>query len=280
MFLFVPIFSDSQDYTLNLADNLFDSVHYYDAITEYKRFIFFSKQINLSKIGYAHYKIGLAYRNQKLWEECIEAFQKSIQAEIQEDIKIERKISLAVALIASGNYDKAEFMLLRVETFCEIPQLRKKAAYFRGISALYTSKWKEATEAFNIYFNDTNNNSQKIAKQINSLLVKAQSSKYKSPKLAKTLSTILPGAGQIYAGDWLDGVNALIINTATVYLLYNNVHKQRYREAIFDSFFLFERFYSGNRLNAEKAAMKYNQNKKQKFAAQILQILKENQYDK
>ena len=222
----------------------------------------------------------MAFRNQRLWTECIESLQKSIQVETQEEVKNERKIALAVALIACGNYSKAEFLLLKVEMYIKIPQLIQKAAFFRGICAIYTSKWKEAREALNIYFSHSNNKSQEMFNKINTLLVEAQNSKYKSPKLAKTLSTILPGFGQIYAGNWLSGINALLINSATGYLFFNDLLKKQYKDAIFNGFFLFERFYSGNRINAENAVRKYNQYKKQKYANQILEILQKNKYDK
>jgi len=88
-----------------------------------------------------------------------------------------------------------------------------------------------------------------------------------------SIATILPGSGQIYAGDWGNGVNALLINAATGYLFVNDVLNHQYLIAIFNSLFLFERFYSGNRSNAEKSAKKYNERKNQLFAAKILEIL-------
>ncbi len=273
--LFCTTFSGAEDLSLSYAERFFNSGNYYNAITEYKRFIFFNSNFRNENVSYAYYKIGLAYRNQKKWDECIEAFQKSIQTEVKESIRDEKKIALAVALISSGNHSASEFLLLEVEMFTHFPELRRKAAFFRGVSALYSFKWKEARESFHVYFNNSKSKSQEISTQVNSLLAKAQDFKYKSPKLAKTLSTILPGSGQIYSGDWRNGINALLINTATGYLLVKSLLSLQYQGALFYSLFLFGRFYRGNRYRAEEAAKKYNQSRNQKFAAQILEILKE-----
>ena len=271
--LFLTTFSAADDLALDLAGKFFNSGDYYNSITEYKRFIFFNSNTKNDNLSYVHYKIGLAYRNQKKWQECINAFQKSIQTAATEGIRDERKIALAIALIASGHYSTAEFLLIKVEMFSRIPKLKQKAAFFRAISAVYSFKWNQAREAFHSYSINTKNESQETFKQIDSLLAEAQDVKYKSPKLAKMLSTILPGSGQIYAGDWGNGVNALLINAATGYLFVNDVLNHQYLMAIFSSLFLFQRFYSGNKSNAEKSAKKYNERKNQLFAAKILEIL-------
>jgi len=260
---------------LDLAEKYFNSENYYDAITEYKRYIFFNSKKEDEKITYAYYKIGLAYRNQGKWKDALKALQKSIETANTEYIRDERKIDLSIVLIASGNYSYAEFHLIKVEMFSHIPKIKQRAAFFRGISALYSFKWKRAREAFHVYFNNQKIESKKISKKIDSLLSKAQNFKYKSPKLAKILSTILPGAGQIYAADWRNGINALVINVATGYFFINDLLKRQYLNAIFKQLFLFRSFYRGNRSLAEESAKNYNHNINKKFVKKILGIIKE-----
>lgn len=271
--LLLTTFSAADDLALDLAEKFFNSGDYYNAITEYKRFIFFNSNKNNDNLSYVYFKIGLAYRNQKKWQECTNTFQKSIQTAATEEIRDERKIALAIALISNGHYSTAEFLLIKVEMFSRIPKLKQKAAFFRAISSLYSFKWNQARETFHFYSINAKSESQEIFNQVDSLLAEAKDFKYKSPKLAKMLSAILPGSGQIYAGDWGNGVNALLINAATGYLFVNDFLNHQYLDAIFNSLFLFERFYSGNRSNAEKSAKKYNERKNQLFAAKILEIL-------
>lgn len=81
--------------------------------------------------------------------------------------------------------------------------------------------------------------------------------KRKNPDVAKWLS-LVPGAGQFYAGDVKDGFNALILNGALI-----GVSAYSLCTLHFDDFFLFEanlllRFYRGNLYNAQRDAWAYN----------------------
>lgn len=288
MFIFNKIFLSSilaillitpllGDQALELAEKFFDSGNYYHAITEYKRFLFFNSHEEGSTLSYVYYKIGMAYINQEVWDEGKEAFEKAIQAEKDESVRDERKIALAIAMIASGSYSEAEFLLLKVEMFSPFQELKRKAAFFRGISSIYSYKWKEAREAFGFYFKNSDMKNSEIYREVDSQLFKAQTLRYKSPKLAKALSTVLPGAGQIYAGDWRNGINALVLNVSIGYFLATELLQKRFQEFIFDTLFLFDRFYQGNRSLAERSAKKYNQILNQRIAEKIIQILQDKQ---
>jgi len=266
-------FAPSSDLSLNIAERFFNLGDYYIAITEYERFIFFNSDTNNENISYAYYKIGLAYRNQQKWNECIDAFQKSIQTALAESTRDERKIDLAVALISSGDYNGAEFLLIKLEMFSQVQEIKLKAAFFRAISSLYSFKWKQAKEAFSFCFPYIQSESQKKLKQVYSLIANAEHVKYRSPQLAKIFSTILPGSGQIYAGNWANGINALLINIATGYLFINDILNRQYFNAIFNTLFIFERFYSGNRFNAEESAKKHNYQINKSFLDRILKII-------
>lgn len=262
----------AEDMALSFAERFFDSGNYEEAITEYKRFIFFNPQSD--SIDYAYYKIGLAYRNQERWKESMDALRQSIQTASNDSIRNEREIALAIVLIASGDYSTAEFQLLRVESFTQFQTLKRKSAFFRGVASLYSFKWEEAREAFQVYFNSySSTKSSHTAIIVDSLLLAAQDLNYKSPKLAKLLSTFLPGAGQIYVGDWRKGMNALAINLATSYLLVSNIIEGNYLDVLASYFSIFRRYYYGNRYHAEKIAQDYNNHLNKKLARNILELL-------
>ena len=95
--------------------------------------------------------------------------------------------------------------------------------------------------------------------------------KYKSTGKAKLLSTVLPGTGQIYAGDWRDGLNSFVINSLAGSLFILDIIKNNYSDAILTCFFVFRPFYSGNRYNAENEVKSYNRKLNKEFAKGILQ---------
>jgi len=273
LLILLSVIPGRPDGVLHLADELFAAGQFDEAVTEYKRYIFFNAENPEAAPGYAYYRIGLAYRSQGRWDDAIATLQKSIQAESREDAREERRLALGVTQIACGRYDQADFLLLKIEMYSPFEEAKRKAAFFRGICALYTSKWDEAREAFQNYFGGRDLETDALGKRIEGLLVQAQRKGYKSPRLAKALSTFVPGLGQIYATDWVGGLNALALNAATGYLLVHDLVQKQIQDAVFNSIFLFQRFYSGNRQNAEDAAMRYNKALSQRMAAEVLKIL-------
>ena len=257
----------ARDLALELGDWLLDTGCYEDAVTEYKRFIFFNPVSD--SVSYAYYKIGLAYRNEHKWTESLHALQQAIQTAPSDSVRDEAKIALAITLIASGNYGAAELELLKIELFSSSESLKKKAAFFRGISNLYTFKWDEARNAFKKYFNDTTI----VGRQVDSLLAVSQQLRYKSPRLARFLSTILPGAGQIYVGDWRNGINALAINIVTGYVVVSSLIEHRYNDAFLSFTSIFQRYYLGNRQHATKIAQNHNLHLNRLLAEHVLQNL-------
>ena len=95
----------------------------------------------------------------------------------------------------------------------------------------------------------------------------------KSGSVAKILSTILPGSGQIYANNWTDGFNALILNGLFGYTSFSVAKSGNYRDASFLTLFLWMRYYLGNRNNAKKIAYQVNRKQDLAFAQLIVEEL-------
>jgi len=259
----------SGDLALNYAESFFDAGYYEEAITEYKRFIFFNP--SSENLSYAYSKIGMAYRNQKKWIESTEAFRQSIHAARNDSIKNEREIALAITFIASENYSAAEILLLRVGLTTSNPLIRKKASFFQSIASLYGFKWKPARDALQPYLRE--NPQPGLQSRIDSLFLDSQNLTYKSPTLAMWLSTFLPGSGQIYAGDWGNGLNAFLLNGGLASAIIYKITNADYMDAYVIYYFLFRRYYFGNRFHAARIADDHNRRLKQSSAQQILDAL-------
>jgi tetratricopeptide (TPR) repeat protein len=263
------------DEVLSLADRLMELGSYDEAITEYKRFIFFNPKGE--DTGCALHRMGLAYRAGYNWQEAIDAFRASILAAEDSRVADERRIVLATTLIASGNYSLARLELLRVSESSERPSLYLKSLYFGGVACLYMFDWDAAREAFGGFYSlraglrsEPTGRTMERAKEIESILFQVRRS-YKSVRLARSLSTIFPGLGQIYAGDWRDGLNALALNGLTVALLANAICRRDYRDAVLISSISI-RYYMGNIYHAGMDVRKYNESLDRRNAAKILRL--------
>jgi len=257
-----------KDTILELADKFFDSDFYEEAITEYQRYIHFNT--GEKEISYAYYKIGLAYRNKHNLKQSLNAMESSAQTAINDSIREERKIDIAITYIAWRKYNKAKFMLLKLLSFSEFPEIKRKASLFLGIAHLYCYEWESAKDALEMYFAEGGTN--ELAHMVDSLLSSAQNMNYKSP--AKWLSTFIPGTGQMYAGNAGDGINALLLNGANIYFIIYKLLKKEYGNAYVVYFFLFRRYYFGNIYHAKKEAIDYNRKLNEHTADNVFNLLK------
>jgi hypothetical protein len=92
----------------------------------------------------------------------------------------------------------------------------------------------------------------------------------KSPWVAGTLSTIIPGAGKVYAGKWKDGLVSLLFVGANAYTSYRGFSSGGIRSPygwLFGG--LSAGFYIGNIYGSQKAARIYNHEMESKIKTDV-----------
>ena len=249
---------------LSLGRHLAVQGNYDAAITEYKRFLFFHPDD--SRIGEVHYNIGLAYKAQGLWTEAITALRTATYLAIDREAKSEYQLALAVTLIATQNYDLAQLELIKVVLRKPSVPLFRRALFLQGVAYIYQFRWEKARSVLQDYTAD---------ERLDALFEDALNRPQKSIKVAKGLSTIFPGAGHIYAGDWRDGLNALVLNSALGFLTIDAVFAEHYTDAALWGGFAFLRYYRGSTFRAGAAAEQFNLKESQRAAEALLQRLQE-----
>ena len=270
LLFFAAVSVSASDPALDLGDYFFVRENYDAAITEYKRFLFFSADD--PRVGEVQFKIGLAYRSQKWWLEAAEAMIAAIQRTTETELQAERRVELAVTLIASGAYDLALVELIKVDMQSQSARLRQRARFLRGVAYLYQFKWEQARSVFQVYFDEIPS-AAGAAAEIDTLFLDALNRSQKSEKAARLLSTFLPGLGQTYAGDWKNGLNALLLNGVLGYITLDAAIERDYDDALLSFFFLFYRYYAGNRYRAVEAAQTFNDWENRRHVEKILQAL-------
>ena len=269
LFFFVATVSAS-DLALDFGNHLFAMENYDAAITEYKRFLFFHP--DHPQVVEVQFKIGLAYRAQKWWTEAIEMMTAAVQLTTETELQAERRVELAVTLIAGGAYDLALVELIKVDMQSQSARLHQRARFLRGVAYLYQFKWEQARSVFQTYFDEIPSASRAAA-EIDALFLTALSESQKSERTARLLSTFLPGLGQTYAGDWKNGLNALLLNGVLGYITVDAAIERDYDDALLSFLFLFYRYYAGNRYRAAEAAQAFNDRESRQHVEKILQIL-------
>ena len=261
----------AQDMALMLGDGLYDAGNYHDAITEYKRYLLFHP--NASSRSAVYYKLGLCYRNMADWDSAIEALKLSADTALSDDVRAQRTIDLAVIYTAKGDYDMSELLLTRLAPFLRKEAIKRRWWLISTVNQVHTSQWEKARTSYNNYVSlDRGSLSEKHHRIIIDLLSEAQNESMRSEKLAKWLSTFIPGLGQMYCGDWRNGVNALSLNAAVASVWITLGLRDR-SEAI-AVMLLLPRYYLGQRYRAGKIAQERNAQKHLYYQREILMELR------
>lgn len=231
---------------LDYADNLFKSELYFDAVTEYKRLLFFDKYRTYTQL--ANFKIGMCYKYGAKYDNAISYFKRAeISAQSEEDI-YSAKIQIVRCNILRRTINNAHKLLDELESDIRFKPKSEDILYWRGWSYMLADDWQKAAEAFSQLNNDH---------PLRKLAIQVENEKY-SVTFAKVISYILPGAGQIYTGNYLSGVMSLGWNALFGYLTINAFIEDRVFDGLVIGNLLWLRFYRGNYENAGKFAINEN----------------------
>lgn len=262
-----PITASESD-LLAQADDLASAGEYEDAITEYKRFAFFHQSDD--RISLVQMKIGKVYWELGDQDRAFDQFLKAVDSASSDQARDEMRINLAVLYLASADYSSAEATLLRVKTFSTDETSQRRAIFLLAITYLYRSRWDEAQDELHTYFKGR---SGAELDRLNDLLSPARRPHNKSRRLARQLSTVIPGAGQIYAGNLGDGINALCVNLFFGLPLKRTLADRRVLDVTIE-LPQFLRYYNGNRNNAEALVDKYNDRRNRSYAARVIELVR------
>lgn len=264
MFLTCNSATIAEESPLTLADHFIKMGNYDAAITEYKRFLFFHPDdIRAAEV---YHKIGHAYREQALWQDAIIAMRNAVLHASEKDTKSEYQLNLAVTLIASENYDLARLELIKVSMRNPSGPLYQRAMFLQAVAFIYQFRWEDAQESLQDYTSD---------ETLDTLFNRAMNLPRKSTRVAKVLSSILPGAGQIYAGNWKGGINAFILNGALGYVAVDGILDHNYVDAFMWTYYILFRYYRGNVYRAGTTVDVFNESTSRRAADNILKRLQE-----
>jgi len=268
--------------SFDFALNLFKNKKYYRSISEFKRFIFFTKNNDLKQK--AELYIGLNYLYGKEYNNCQTIFNNILQNPYHKE---RQKASFFLA----KSFLDEQIDNIKIHKYYDFQPLYFSPEYYidflkeyRNIkNDLYYQGYKQLIlihllnlnfkQAFTLLNSDKKFQTQypMLYKKLNQQLFKIKKVPQKSKTFATMLSIFIPGAGQIYAGEIKEGIIALFVNIATGYLAYYSY--TNYSKLLGLLVAQYElTFYIGNIYNAQNAVKKYNENKKNIFRLNLLNI--------
>lgn len=231
----------------DLADYYFEKECYFEAVTEYKRQLYFDKtgehDLYLYKMARAYYRAGKLHLAE---EPLIEAVTNS------EISTAERDCLKLLAAIHWDNYDyDAMRTVLALLSENSNDEQRDQIIYITAWTYIYQADWAPATERLESV---NSFNSKELVSDINNVSSVLQ----KSKKLASLMSNIIPGTGQLYSGDFQNGLYSfLLVGSVEASIIWNIVERAYFIAAI-KYLFIFSRYSRGGLRNLARKIDKDN----------------------
>jgi len=256
---------------LHLASNAYAEGAYQLAAYELKRYIFLQERqgrpvapeiyLRMSVIAYALGDLTQAYRQ----------YESYTRSGGMIDAKVFR-----YELAMLRGLQSTDTLRLRLFTMLMNPRLpediRALVILENLRNSLVAEDWSNA-ETFLALSEAESLLDQATISELQLLIGRQVTGKEKSTMVARVLSIILPGTGQLYAEQPLDALNAFLVNGFCIAGGVWSVMTGSWSDGLFVWMPLILRFYDGNILNAGLAAEAYNRKRSMATAKQALDIL-------
>jgi len=236
---------DSFQQQFDLAKKLYDEEKYFDAVTEFKRLLYFDKSGNYDYE--ANMLMGNSYKQGAKFSDAIQHFSEAgMNAKKNEEV-FESKIEIIKINILRRTTDRALKLLENLEADKRFNTNHAEINYWRGWTYIFADDWEKASQEFALI--DSTHFLKTFCDSVGNDLYNVT--------LAKALS-IIPGLGQFYTGEYVSGFISLGWNVLWGYLTVNALSEDRIFDGIMVGTLLWYRFYNGNLQNAEKFAQRKN----------------------
>ncbi len=229
----------------NYAKNLYSQEKYFDAITEFKRLLFFEKSNSYN--FEANLFIGLSYKFGAKYSDAVRYFTLAEINSTTDDELFNARVEMIKVNILRRTTHRAFILLDSLAADEKFISKMDEINYWRGWAHIFSDDWENASQSF----------SKLDADHQLVIFCDSLANDMYSPSLAKALS-IVPGAGQFYTGEYVSGLISIGWNVLWGYLTINAFIEDRVLDGFVIGTLLWWRFYSGNLQNAEKFAIEKN----------------------
>ncbi len=226
-----------------IAMELQSTGKFYDAVTEYERLLYFD--VNKKYSFEANFRMGQCYRAGARLSDASKAFSRAILSAPDNRSGDSARIELIKIVILRRDLGTALAMIHQYEASSKNTAI---ARYWRGWAYVMMDDWERAVNCFG---------SPDTTEFLRDFCVSVKNQKFSIEK-AKIFSALLPGLGQFYTGEYIQGSISFGWNVLFGYLTVKSFLADR----VFDGFavgsLLWMRFYGGGQEAAEHYANEKN----------------------
>ena len=248
------------------ADFLYEQGDYLRAADEYQRYLFYKPQ----DTDQIHYKIAVSYRFGGKTEQAIQGFETLLRMDPESQFASRAYYQIGATYFSQGQFERSVQFL--GEALPRITDTRQhaEAEQLIGLSYLKQKRWSEASEVFKTLQASDVMSIREKAVVYHDYAEKGARLSTRSPFLAGTLSTIVPGAGRLYTGRLGDALTSLVTVGITGWQAYDGFRRDGISSAKgWTLGTLCGIFYVGNIYGSVISARVYNRHVADEFLATL-----------
>ena len=248
------------------ADFLYEQGDYLRAADEYQRYLFYKPQ-DTEQI---HYKIAVSYRFGGKTEQAIRGFETLLRTYPESQFASRAYYQIGATYFLMDQFDQSALFLHEALPHITDARQHAEAKQLIGLSYLKQKRWSEAGEVFKTLLESDVMPVREKAMVYGNYAEKGARLSTRSPFLAGTLSTIVPGAGRLYTGRLSDALTSLVTVGITGWQAYDGFRRDGISSAKgWTLGTLCGIFYVGNIYGSVVSARVYNRNVTDEFLATL-----------
>ncbi|KAA0264954.1 MAG: hypothetical protein EDM75_04300 [Chlorobiota bacterium] len=236
LFLMLPKVINGQTDPLAMqmafADSLFSAGKFYDAFIEAERLAFFDTL--RAGLYWSTFLRGKCLKETGQFKDARKFFETASLSTSDRNRKFEAEVEILKVLILERRFRQFDDRSAKLEKV--FPEKGKEFAYWKGWRHIFAGEWDDAKESLS----RAGNSDDLIA-----LCDSAEDKSY-SMTLGMVMSAILPGAGQVYAGEYINPVITMAWVAFGSWLVVDAIKAHRYFDAFIEANYIMLRFYRGN----------------------------------
>ena len=226
LFLSVANSEEAPDYyspenVRKFADFLYEQGDYLRAADEYQRYLFYkpreSEQIR--------YKIAVSYRFGGKTEQAIQGFETLLRTYPESQFASRAYYQIGATYFLMDQFDQSALFLHEALPYITDARQHAESKQLIGLSYLKQKQWSEAGEVFKTLLESDVMPVREKAMVYGNYAEKGAGVSTRSPFLAGTLSTIVPGAGRLYTGRFSDALTSLVTVGLTGWQAYDGFRR-------------------------------------------------------
>ncbi len=219
------------DNLLGFAQSLFREGDYPNAVHEYQRYLFLYP--GTTQADFVQLHIAASYQNMGRLDTAIEAYQLLIQNYPQSPFIERARSNIAQCQLLSGNQDASVTSLRQFLSDHPKSELAPRAQFIIATIYMNQKDWTAAAREWQqVRMKYSQTPFAEMSDQLIRIARQSESLPRRSPSTASLLSVFLPGLGQIYSGQYSDGMYSLLVVGATAAGTAHYIEQKRYEVAI------------------------------------------------